>query len=69
MTKWEPIGTAPKDGTVIMVLAGSMMTVAYWDTDDKDEDGQVWRLYGTSECLNPIAWMPLPEPPKEIIND
>lgn len=36
--------------------------ISYHYTDEKDKDR--WSGYATNE--RPVAWMPLPEPPKEI---
>lgn len=72
MTKsrqWQPIETAPRDGTVILAYAstGEMVTVAAatWS-----QDRLVWELLDTgsyaddSDCsLDLTHWMPLPDPP------
>ena len=61
---WQPIETAPRDGTEILVIesAGGCY-VANWQS----LDGWVW-AYDNMDgptCTNPTHWMPLPEPPKE----
>jgi hypothetical protein len=64
--EWQPIETAPVDGTpVLLAAAGTVFEGEYkpdangwWlaNTDPTDyHDGQVW----------PTHWMPLPHPPKE----
>ena len=63
MTKWQPIDTAPKDGTDVLVFEDPMMVGAYWDTDPRDEGGQIWRILGVCEYLHPTHWMPLPPAP------
>lgn len=59
--EWQPIETAPKDGTDILVYEkykdSEYIVVAsnhgfYWAFDDRDTE------------INPTHWMPLPEPPK-----
>ena len=77
---WQPIETAPKDGTEILITGGGpeygwdsccwdvdwypSMVVALWD-----RGLQLWRFAcydaGVYGCwLNPTHWMPLPEPPE-----
>ena len=63
MTKWQPIETAPKDGTHILGLAydDEEMTVIYWRYDDG------WSLSVSCEPASdsyfwPTHWMPLPKP-------
>jgi hypothetical protein len=63
MSEWQPIETAPKDGTEILAWDGSVRTTAVWWVPGKQwslvspgeyaEDSEVW----------PTHWMPLPEPP------
>lgn len=72
---WQPIETAPKDGTAILLCdeesgkwdnqQWSSCVVGWWDTDDEPE----WRDNGDMGCngqceYEPTHWMPLPEPPK-----
>lgn len=69
MNEWQPIETAPKDGTRIL-LAGKHgvvpMIVGYWEASC-----QVW-VYDFFEredeffeiVRQPTDWMELPEPPE-----
>ena len=60
-SRWQPISTAPKDGTEILAYAdnkgqkGERM-VLYWDRG-------FW-LWGAIAIHDPTHWMPLPEPPE-----
>ena len=64
LTQWQPIETAPKDGTVIRVsdLVGRER-LASWYKESKYFDGH-WML--KLEKIPEIThWMPLPKPPEE----
>lgn len=63
---WEPIETAPKDGSKILLWPtdGShhnhcepQTTIAYWISDGRG----YWR--GWNMCRRPTHWMPLPAAP------
>lgn len=61
-TEWQPIETAPKDGTHVLAYDGSNMTTVKWDRD-------YWALieqgyYAEDNEWWPTHWMPLPKPPK-----
>ena len=69
---WQPIETAPKDVTEVLVWE-MLPHLASWGNDDNfpDEDPQWFDnsydgySIGYSSCpLNPTHWMPLPAPPK-----
>jgi hypothetical protein len=68
---WQPIETAPKDGTRILVFAkwmgGSERAVVWWGPDARDNfsDG-IWHAgFATTYVPEVVThWMPLPEPPK-----
>jgi len=57
MMEWQPIETAPKDGTVIIVYAPDFFQTAAWT------DG-IWTNASESWLGDVTHWMPLPEPPK-----
>ena len=68
--KWQPIETAPEDGTEVLVyvwvsldqkhdMAVAAWRKGMWDMFPADVKGKKrWREFG---C--PTHWMPLPEPP------
>ena len=55
---WQPIETAPKDGTCVLVYSKGRVISAYFLHDDWLE---VLHSYSFND---PTHWMPLPEPPK-----
>lgn len=73
MSEWQPIETAPRDGTDILVWSeileelgnqsfGKLHAIARcvggcWDVSHT--------CYYSVEAVNPTHWMPLPTPPKE----
>jgi hypothetical protein len=64
MSEWQPIETAPKDGTDIIVSdSGELVSVAFFC-----EDTEMWfdsmNHNGYDHTVrNPTHWMPLPAPP------
>ena len=60
MTEWQPIETAPKDDTDVLVFSDNSIWIAsfyhgiWWF--EKNDD--------TVRLSKPTHWMPLPEPPK-----
>lgn len=69
MSEWQPIETAPRDGTAILVTDGQTQRVAW--TQHPAEHGNVaaWTYYITRSgayvvIMNPTHWMPLPSPPE-----
>ncbi len=69
MDAWQPIETAPKDGTQVLVWSGQEFAVVEYY---QDKDGtSFWEIGHTpgARCFAAIAlthWMPLPEPPGEM---
>lgn len=63
MSEWQPIDTAPKDGTFFLAYQTSFYDIpfiCYW------ADGS-WRFHGEYPYIvSPDVWMPIPEPPKEM---
>lgn len=62
MNDWQPIETAPKDGTWILIWGDrwdcEQPDVGSWDDDDwRDDEGAVLAFA--------THWMPLPTPPSQ----
>lgn len=71
MTDWQPIETAPTDGTEVMLSEGWRVNIGYFEvtvhrTNGKETYRHVgWRYRSASASLRaatPTHWMPLPEP-------
>lgn len=67
---WQPIDTAPMDGTVILGYRSGKMREAYRVQRD---DCEMWVFGGASAAvkhlpsIKPTHWMPLPNPPVAAI--
>lgn len=63
---WQPIDTAPKDGTKILTCAlqsyPDSINVCWWKSDWFE--GEFWQDDRDSEPA-PTHWLPLPETPKQ----
>jgi hypothetical protein len=77
MSDWQPIETAPKDGTYILLFVrtswgGPEIHKACWEDNTYDVKCEAWcianstdRDYNTSDEVEcPTHWMPLPAPPE-----
>jgi hypothetical protein len=67
MSTWQPIETAPKDGTEILAWDGIQRIVAWFDVFSERQQvlcGRPgdWRFSDDDPCL-PTHWQPLPAPP------
>lgn len=63
---WQPIETAPKDGTDILlhvVYGQSEILIGYFYSGDAAHHG-FYEIDG-DDINNPTHWMPLPEPPEK----
>lgn len=63
-TEWQPIETAPKDGTCILVFdTAHRITISYNCNFDTN-----WSVMwdNTRTEINPTHWMPLPKPPQNL---
>lgn len=72
MDKWQPIETAPKDGSCILVYLGGDVFQARWSyymNKNGYWDMPFANLHGCGCCSEetdqPTKWMPLYEPPQE----
>lgn len=63
--KWQPIETAPKDGTIILVADKGVYVarIAQWDKGMLRSGGG-WLDAWNSDNVEPTHWMPLPDVPK-----
>lgn len=59
---WQPISTAPKDGTPVLIWVDKMAVTASFDEDELEWFNGNWGL-GFAEAEQPTHWMPLPQPP------
>jgi hypothetical protein len=73
---WQPIETAPRDGTWVLVMPSECPDEAYQNrpvsaqwTNERNSDTAEWRWQfawydgGYYGSCNPTHWQPLPEPP------
>jgi hypothetical protein len=76
MTEWQPIKTAPIDGTEILVTDGETVSTCFYFISDNPDYASFVRSSG-GELIdisvstywnllfkNPTHWMPMPTPPK-----
>ena len=65
--QWQPIETAPKDGTKILGAWPQLRKHKWWTIQPVFFHCGDW-IHGWDEdedlALHPTHWMPLPEPPK-----
>lgn len=66
MSEWQPIETAPRDGTEILCCECVEIFIGFWSGNNVDG---YWDSYEEGahyiDSYSPTHWMPLPEPPKE----
>ncbi len=62
--EWQPISTAPKDGTRILVCRPKGFSVNRVGVDMFMECGGRKSWIHSEDNFQPTHWMPLPEPPK-----
>ena len=67
MSEWQPIETAPQDGTQILVFGHDTFAVAEFRNGEWRDMGDIgWG--GFYAEVMPTHWMPLPEPPSNLSN-
>jgi hypothetical protein len=78
MSDWQPIETAPKDGTVLLLWGeftdASEPFIGWYDDRDSRRPEMpfgpfVWRQHKASTVAERCVrwWMPLPQPPEETL--
>ena len=81
--EWQPIATAPKDGTWIIVCGGrtdeydysntgvntARPVVSQYDIEDEEWNVCFWDGAWRTGYSSPTHWMPLPPAPKGEAND
>lgn len=64
---WQPISTAPRDGTEFLAWTGKREVMNWpadcWPGQWVQRDGK-W--YGQGTMHMPTAWHPLPQPPENL---
>jgi hypothetical protein len=62
---WQPIETAPKDGTIVLAWDGRAVYVAFYGRYALwNEMSWIGGHCKVAHITQPTHWMPLPEPPK-----
>ena len=68
--KWQPIETAPKDGTRILCVMHGVVEIVQFDKQEYHKHPNpywtTWNAYSKNRDRGsqPLVWMPLPEPPQ-----
>ena len=70
--KWQPIETAPKNGTEVLLYSRVGHVIGKfcrWAPDDRDWMGSDWVVTWDDSCLStpPTHWMPLPAAPDAAV--
>lgn len=67
---WQPIETAPKDGSYIFLSDGFFMRICFWQVNTNNPSHEQWADMARAEAheatglqWTPKYWMPLPAPP------
>lgn len=70
MSEWQPIESAPRDGTWIVLTDGTSVSTGYWGGTCFGGGPMAWLVYGHRSDYEevdldgtPTHWQPLPAPP------
>jgi len=63
---WQPIATAPKDGTILGFTDMGWVVACRWRDDDEWSGGGVWIAAHGHVTLT--HWQPLPAPPADEVD-
>lgn len=68
MSAWQPIETAPRDGTIVMGWAGSRVFIGQWFDGAEGFAGVKGALIdgARGRWIACTHWQPLPEPPEGV---
>jgi hypothetical protein len=68
MSEWQPIETAPKDGTFVLCCHESgHINILQFNGNASDLSQPAWRKDCYSgQTFRPTHWMPLPKPPEGV---
>ncbi len=73
--QWQPIETAPKDGSQVLIAIGRRIEIAAWNENaeyDRFEVAPGWQVFACEDGYYSVAiekpthWMPVPDPPDHI---
>ena len=65
MSEWQPIETAPKNGTRIIVFRPKANEYIHHISEDRwCKIGSTFCWARSNEKMQPTHWMPFPQPPK-----
>lgn len=69
MSEWQPIETAPKDGSDLLLFNGQIFIGSWSETGAWFDDRRLWSdtMYGYADP-QPTYWMPLPQPPMRNVS-
>lgn len=65
--EWQPIETAPKDGTFVLLFTACGCIEGFWSYGEWEQSvcaASYDMAHAYIEC-RPTHWMPLPPPPKD----
>jgi hypothetical protein len=69
MSEWQPIESAPKDGSKVLLNWKSGIVIGWYERRTVNTHLSPWRrdLFGKGDTAwgaEPKHWMPLPQPPE-----
>jgi hypothetical protein len=69
MSEWQPIGTAPTNGSILLLWDGEAVTAGRYDVEAAPFGSPWARLIMPeyhSRIFRPTHWQPLPAPPEGL---
>ena len=62
--KWQPIETAPKDATNVLLCDDDIIFIGFWSKGETVWTDGSTDMFDQSCAFHPTHWMPLPTPPE-----